>query len=77
MPLTYESTHEYCFKDASIYFCKEHDCLRITEGYEDSVLINGITEEKVDEFIKFYNKYVKKVNENVEDHNHGKDAVES
>ena len=76
MPLTYESTHEYHFKDANMYFCKEHDCLRITEGYEDSILINGITEEKVDEFIKFYNKYVKK-NENLENHNHSKDAAEA
>jgi len=74
MPLTYESTHEYHFKDASMFFCQEHDCLRITEGYEDSILINGITEEKVDDFIKFYNKYVKK-NENLENHNHSTDAA--
>ena len=76
MPLTYESTHEYHFKDANLYFCKEHDCLRITEGYEDSILINGITEEKVDDFIKFYNKYVKK-NEHLENNNHSQHVVEA
>ena len=77
MPLTYESTHEYYFKDPSLYFCKEHNCLRVTEGHQDSVLIAGVSEDDIDTFIKYYSKYIKKTNENLENHNHSKDAAEA
>ena len=58
-----ETHYEYYFKNASIYYCEEHDCLRVVNDHEDSVMMNGITQENIDEFIEFYNKYVKKVPE--------------
>ena len=63
MPLRTETTFEYYFNNASLYYCKAHDCFRVTDDHEDSVLLNGVTEENIDEFIKMYNKYVKKVPE--------------
>jgi len=63
MALRTETTYEYYFRNADIYYCAEHDCLRVADDHEDSVLLNGITEENIDEFIEFYNKYVKKVPE--------------
>ncbi len=56
-----ETHYEYYFKNASIYYCEKHDCLRVVNDHEDSVMMNGITQENIDEFIEFYNKYVKKV----------------
>ena len=61
MSLSPEVTYEYYFRNASIYYCKEHDCLRIHDDHEDSVLLNGISEEVIDTFIRHYEVNVKNV----------------
>ena len=68
MSLHPEVTYEYYFKDAQIYYCKAHNCLRVSDSYEDSVLLTGITEEDLDTFIKYYQTNVKdKKEDNAED----------
>ncbi len=59
MSLSPEITYEYYFKDASIHYCKEHGCLRVTNDFEDSVILHGITEANIDTFIQLYNINVK------------------
>ena len=65
MSLSPEVTYEYYFKDAQLFYCKEHGCLRVTNDFEDSVLLNGITEKDIDTFIKYYNINVKDKKEEV------------
>ena len=68
MSLSPEVTYEYYFRNPSLYFCREHGCLRVTDDHEDSVLLNGLSEEVIDTFIKYYNINVKdKKEDNAED----------
>ena len=43
-----------------MHYCKEHECLRVCDNTGDSILLNGLKEEVIDDFIEMYNKYVKK-----------------
>ena len=63
--LKFDATHEYFFTKASMFYCDDHDTLRICNNYEDSLLISGITRSDVDEFIKGYKKYVLDKDNNV------------
>ena len=68
MSLSPEVTYEYYFRNPSLYFCKEHGCLRAADDHEDSVLLNGIDEDTIDTFIKYYQINVKdKKEDNAED----------
>tara|TARA_R100000742_G_C4210498_1_gene37010 strand:- start:19 stop:285 length:267 start_codon:yes stop_codon:yes gene_type:complete len=58
MPLKTETTVEYYFNNPYIYYCKEHDCLRVSEHHEDSILCNGISRKTMDFFIADYIEYV-------------------
>ena len=58
MPLRTETTYEYYFNNASLYYCKEHDCFRVTEDHEDSILLNGIKQKDINNFIENYIEYV-------------------
>ena len=57
MALTFESTHEYYLKDASMYYCDEHAGLVVTQDFEDRVVLTGIKPETV---LKFAQEIVKK-----------------
>ena len=60
MSLKPETTYEYTFApDAYLHYCSQHDCLRVADRSGDNVLLSNITQEQIDTFIKFYNKYVK------------------
>ena len=65
MSLSPEVTYEYYFRNPSLYYCKEHSCLRASDDHEDSVLLNGIDEDTIDTFIKYYNINVKDKKEEV------------
>ena len=54
MTLRSETTVEYYFKDAYLFFCKHHDTLGISEAHGDSVQLNGISSENINDFIKTY-----------------------
>ena len=93
MPLTFETTHEYYLKKPSLFYCSEHDTLRVCDNFEDSILLSNIESKDINEFIEKYIQYVlkddqlkdvfkkgvqvKQLNENLENHNHGKDAAEA
>jgi len=66
MSLSPEVTYEYYFRNPSLYFCREHGCLRVTDDHEDSVLLNGLSEENIDTFIKYYQINVKDKKEEVD-----------
>ena len=58
MPLKTETTVEYYFDNAYLYYCKQHDCLRCSNNHEDSVLLSGVEQGDVDNFIASYIEYV-------------------
>ena len=58
MPLRTETTVEYYFNNPYIYYCKEHNCLRISEHHEDSVICNGIDRKTIEYFISNYIDFV-------------------
>ena len=55
MALTFETTHEYYVRDASIYYCNEHEALIVTRDHEDRLLINGVDHETM---LKFARKLI-------------------
>ena len=57
MALTFESTHEYYLRDASMYYNEEHNGLIVTQDFEDRVVLTGIKPETV---LKFAQEIVKK-----------------
>ena len=63
MALTFDSTHEYHFQRPSMYYCADHETLRICNNFEDSILVSGIEKKDIDEFFKGYKKYVLKEEE--------------
>ena len=58
MTLRSETTVEYHFNDPYIFFCKHHSTLGISESHGDSVQLNGLDEDCINEFIKTYFEYV-------------------
>ena len=57
MPLTTETTYEYYFDSAYLFYCKQHDCMRVSDNHEDSVVLNGVTSKDVNDFIANYFEY--------------------
>ena len=57
MTLSFETTHEYYLKDASMYYCENHDSLILTQDYEDRLVITGLKPGTV---LKFAQEIVKK-----------------
>ena len=57
MPLRTETMVEYYFDNAYLYYCKQHDCLRVTNNHADSVLLNGVEQGDIDNFISSYIEY--------------------
>ena len=58
MTLRSETTVEYTFKDSYLLYCEHHDTLGISEAHGDSVQLNGVTQENINDFIKTYFEYV-------------------
>ena len=54
MTLRSETTVEYTFKDAYLFYCKHHDTLGISESHGDSVQLTGVTQDNINYFIKNY-----------------------
>ena len=61
MALTFETTHEYYFKNPHISYCEEHEGLVISNDWEDRVVFRGIDKETVLEFVeKQYKEHLEK-----------------
>jgi len=58
MTLKAETTYEYRFRDAYLYYCEHHDCLRVTDDHEDSVLLTGVSKKNINDFIECYFEYI-------------------
>ena len=58
MPLRTETTIEYYLDNAYLFYCKQHECLRVSNNHEDSILLNGVEQADVDNFICNYIEYV-------------------
>ena len=58
MTLKSDTTVEYYFDNAYLYYCKQHECLRVSNNHEDSVLFNGVEQKNIDSFISNYIEYV-------------------
>ena len=58
MTLTFESTHDYQLSNASLFFCDQHDTLRVCDNYTDSILLSGVERKDVNNFIEKYIEYV-------------------
>ena len=58
MPLKSDTTVEYYFDNAYLYYCKTHDCLRCSNNHDDSVLLSGVEQGDIDKFISSYIEYV-------------------
>ena len=58
MPLRTETTVEYYFDKAYLFYCKQHDCFRFSNNHEDSVLLQGVEQGDVDNFICSYIEYI-------------------
>ena len=56
--LTFESTHGYKMRNPSIYYCDSHDCLRVSDNFEDSVMFEGVEKKDINSFISNYIEYV-------------------
>ena len=54
MTLRSDTTVEYYFKEPYLFYCKHHDTLGISEAHGDSVQLNGISSENINDFIKTY-----------------------
>jgi len=67
MPLRTETTYEYYFDRAYLFYCKTHDCFRVSDNHEDSVCLNGITSENINDFIANYFEYALE-DEDLKDH---------
>ena len=58
MPLKSDTTVEYYFDNAYLYYCKTHDCLRCSNNHDDRVLLSGVEQGDIDKFISSYIEYV-------------------
>ena len=56
MTLSFETTHEYYLKDPAMFYCDEHRVLCISENYEDTIRITGVSSESI---VKFVNGLIK------------------
>ena len=58
MSLKSDTTVEYYFDKAYLYYCKQHNCFRVSNNHEDSLLLNGVEQRDINNFIENYFEYV-------------------
>ena len=77
--MNFDTVHEYHFynKDNDMYYCEDHETLIVVSNSDNTnrIMIEGIKPDVIKNFVTLYNK--KQLDENLEDHNHSKDAVEA
>ena len=77
--MNFDTVHEYHFynKDNDIYYCEDHETLIVASTGDNTnrVMIEGIKLDTIKQFVTRRNKET--LNENLENHNHSKDAAEA
>ena len=58
MPLRTETTVEYYLDSAYLFYCKQHDCLRESNNHEDRIVLSGVEQKDINNFIECYFEYV-------------------
>ena len=58
MTLRSDTTVEYYFDSANLFYCKHHDTLGVVNKDGDSVQLNNITQENINDFLKNYFDFV-------------------
>ena len=51
MTLSFTTDHEYHLKDPTLFYCSEHNGLCITEDYEDTLRITGVSDQAIIKFV--------------------------
>ena len=53
-----ELNYHFYLKDASLYYCDDHNTLRVCDQLEDGITLEGVTRNDVNHFIEKYFEYV-------------------
>ena len=58
MNLKSETAVEYFFDNAYLSYCKHHDTLIVCNNHEDRIVLSGVKQEDINNFISNYFEYV-------------------
>ena len=77
--MNFDTVHEYHFYNGSnyMYYCEDHQTLILVNDTDKTnrIMIEGIKMDTIKSFVNTMNK--KLLNENLENHNHSKDAAQA
>ena len=51
MTLSFTTDHEYHLNDPTLFYCSDHNGLCITENYEDTLRITGVSDQAIIKFV--------------------------
>ena len=58
MNLKSETAVEYFFENAYLSFCDRHDTLIVCNNHEDRIVLSGVKQKDINNFIECYFEYV-------------------
>ena len=58
MNLKSETAVEYFFDNAYLSYCKHHDTLIVCNNHEDRIVLSGVEQKDINNFIECYFEYV-------------------
>ena len=58
MNLKSETAIEYFFDNAYLSFCSHHDTLIVCNNHEDRIVLSGVKQKDINNFIECYFEYV-------------------
>ena len=58
MNLKSETAVEYFFDNAYLSYCKHHDTLIVCNNHEDRIVLSGVKQKDINNFIECYFEYV-------------------
>ena len=58
MTLRSETAIEYFFDNAYLSYCKDHDTLIVSNNHEDRIVLSGVEQKDINNFIECYFEYV-------------------
>ena len=58
MNLKSETAVEYFFDNAYLSYCKHHDTLIVCNNHEDRIVLSGVKQKDINNFIECYFEYI-------------------
>ena len=58
MNLKSETAVEYFFDNAYLSYCKDHDTLIVSNNHEDRIVLSGVKQKDINNFIECYFEYI-------------------